>query len=166
MDYYAIARQPRFSKRRRVGYGLFFLFSLIFLVAGSLPALFNLPGLQARFTGLTTTALVTLAGSCGSDSEDGESFYYMFTFTDNHGKEYQVTNTSVCSSGIVSDGERVTIWYQPADPTKFITKNDLTFDAIFFAGFSIPMLLWIIFFPAVLVRLLLGSRRRYESIRF
>lgn len=36
-----------------------FFFCLIFLIGGALPTLLNLPGLQARFTGIETTALIT-----------------------------------------------------------------------------------------------------------
>ncbi len=163
MDY-TIVRKPRFLKGKWLGFVGFFLFSLIFLLAGSIPSLLNLSGLQARFTGVKTTALATAEGSCGSDDENDSSFYYTYTFTDSHGKVYQVTNTSACSSGIVSDGEHVTIWYQPHDPTQFITANDLTFDSIFFAGFSLPMLLFIIFVSVALFRSLFVNRRRYERI--
>jgi hypothetical protein len=164
MDYIT-PQKPRFWQRKWSGFGGVFLFFLIFLLVGSTPSLLNLSGLRARFTGVETTALATAAGSCSSsDDENDSSFYYTYTFTDSHGKAYQITNTSACSSGIVSDGERVTIWYQADDPTQFITANDLTFDSIFFAGFSIPMLLLIAFFSRALFRQLFVNRRRYERI--
>jgi hypothetical protein len=162
MDSTPIQRN-RSSKGKWLGYGLFLFFFLIFLLAGSIPMLLNLPGVQARFTGVKTTGLATADGSCSSD-DDSSGFYYTYTFTDSRGKIYQITDASTCSSGIVSDGEHVTIWYQPDDPTHFITANDWNFDLIFFVGFSIPLFLCVIIFLISLFRRLFVSRHRYQNI--
>ncbi|HEY0754066.1 MAG TPA: DUF3592 domain-containing protein [Ktedonobacteraceae bacterium] len=126
---------------------LFLLFSLIFLVAGSIPTLINVQGVQARFSGMQTSALVRATGEC----DDGN--YYSFIFADRTGKVYSI-ETATCSSGIVSDGDHVTVWYNPADPTQFISANDLTFDMFFLIGFSIPLLIALALGLVWLVRLL------------
>jgi len=147
------------SKSKRGGYGCAFFFCLIFLIGGAMPALLNFPGLQARFTGMETTALVTADVSCSWTDENNNvetGYDYMYTFTVSSGKVYQITDTS-CGSGPDTLGARETIWYQPANPTHFLTANAWTFDWIFFLGFSIPMLL---FSFAFLRRLFTPSRRR------
>lgn len=148
---YPAQQRRRTLRGKWLVFGLFFLFSLIFLVSGSVPALSNLPGLQTRFTGVETTALVSVYADC--NGEDGGSIYE-YTFTDTHGETRHSINTSVCSNGIVSNGEHVTLWYQPSNPAQCITANDLTFDTIFFVGFSLPMLLFLAVVILSLLRLL------------
>lgn len=151
------------SKRRRSGCVL--LFCLFFLVIGALPTLGNLPGWLARFTGMETTAHVTAAGSCSweeANTTGGEmvinGYHYVYTYTVSSGKIYQITDLG-CSNAD-TPGTSETIWYQPADPTHFITANNWTFDWIFFLGFSIPMLLFAFsFFRQVFRRLSAPSRR-------
>jgi hypothetical protein len=129
------------SSQGKIGRWIAFLvFSLIFLSGGSIPALTNFPGVLARFTGVQTTASVSVevGESCGDDGDSGN--YFTYTFTDNRGKTQEITDNSACSSGIVSDGDQVTIWYEPYDPTHFISANQFQFDAIFVVGFSLPLL--------------------------
>jgi len=138
------AQTPGVSKSKRGGFGCAFFFCLIFLRGGAIPALLNVPGLQARFSGMETTALVTADLSCSwtdSDNNVVTGYYYTYTFTVSSGKVYQMTDTG-CSSKPDTIGARETIWYQPANPTHFLTTNAWTFDWIFFLGFSIPMLLF------------------------
>jgi hypothetical protein len=134
------------SKRRGSGcaFAIGFCFCLLFLFGGAIPALLNLAGVQARFTGRETTALVTSDLSCSwTDSENNTitGYYYTYTFTVSSGKVYQIRDTSCSSKPDVIDA-RETVWYQPADPTHFLTANAWTFDWLFFLGFSIPMLLF------------------------
>lgn len=131
--------------------GVWFVFALIFFGAGSIPAFMNLPGFLARFTGVQTTGLATAIGDCG----DGN--YYEYTFTDRQEVIHKIENTLVCSSGIVSDGERVTIWYNPNDPNQFITQNDFNFAMIFVVCFSIPIDIWVV---TTLVMVVRGVMRR------
>lgn len=153
-------RQRSFYRARRsgsargtwFGLGIFFFCSLLFALGGRIPAFINLPGFRARFTGIETTALVSAVGDC----DDGN--YFMYTFTDNHGQVHQITDNSTCSSGIVSDGERVSLWYNPDDPTQFITANDMNFDLIFVIGFSIPLLICLVLCGVALVRQVLVRR--------
>jgi hypothetical protein len=138
------AQTLRASKSKRGVYGCAFFFCLIFMIGGAIPALLNFPGLQAHFTGMETTALVTADVSCSwtdSDNNVVTGYYYTYTFTVSSGKVYQITDTG-CSSKPDTIGARETVWYQPADPTHFLTTNAWTFDWIFFLGFSIPMLLF------------------------
>lgn len=155
------------SKRKRGGYGCLFLFCLFFLIIGAMPTLFNLPGLQARLTGMETTAHVTADGACSweeSDNNGGETivdgYYYVYTYTVSSGQVYQITNLGCSNTD--TPGESETIWYQPADPTHFITANAWRFDWIFFLGFSIPMLLFAFGF---IRRLFMPSRRFTEGQR-
>jgi hypothetical protein len=154
----------RVSKGKRRGYGCAFFFCLLFLIGGAIPALLDLPGLQARFTGMETTALVSADRSCSwTDSNNNviTGYYYTYTFTVSSGKVYQITDTG-CSRKPDALGVRETIWYQPANPTHFLTANAWTFDWLFFLGFSIPMLLFAL---ACLRRLFKPSRRFTEVQR-
>src|SRR5947209_8027297 len=104
---------PRASKSKRGGYGCAFFFCLFFLIIGALPMLRDLPGLQARFTGMETTALVTSNVSCTWTDENNNvntGYDYIYTFTVSSGKVYQITDTS-CGSGPDIIGARETIWY-------------------------------------------------------
>jgi hypothetical protein len=154
MDHAAI-RAARFSKGQLC---LAFLFSLIFLLAGSIPLLTNLPGLQARFTGVETTARASVEESC----DDGGD-YFAFTFTDKQEKVHHLTNTSTCFSGIFTNGEKVTLWYQPDDPSRFITANEWLFNMIFLVGFSIPFFSVLIFSVFLLFRRFRGLRTAQEK---
>ena len=160
-------KPPGVSKSKQGGYGCAFFFCLIFLLGGALPALLNFPGLQARFTGMETTALVTADVSCSwtdANNTVQTGYDYMYTFTVSSGKVYQITDTS-CGSGPDTIGARETIWYQPADPTHFLTANAWTFDWIFFLGFSIPMLLFAFAFIRRLVRQLFAPLRRLKEVQ-
>lgn len=155
---------PSVSKSKRGGYGCLFFFCLLFLIIGIIPPLHDLPGLQARFTGLETTAHVTTTGSCSWQEADNNGapitvngYYYVYTYTANSGKVYQVSDPS-CGN-IDTPGASETIWYDPADPTHFLTENALRFDVFFFSGFSIPMLLFaFVFFRGLFRRLFAPSR--------
>ena len=152
------AHTLKISRSKRGGWGCLFFFCLMFLLVGAVPALLNLPGLQARFTGRETTALVTSNLSCSWTDENNvvqTGYEYTYTFTVSSGQVYQITDTS-CDSGVDTIGARETIWYQPANPTHFLTVNGWTFDWLFFLGFSIPMLLFVC---AFLRRLFAPSRR-------
>jgi hypothetical protein len=138
-----------------------------FLIIGSIPTLHDLPGLQARFTGRETTAHVTANGSCSWEEADTNGaptlvngYYYVYTYIASSGKVYQITNTSCGNAD--TPGTSETIWYQPADPTHFLTENAWRFDWIFFLGFSIPMLLFAFGFFR---RLFTLSRRFTEAPR-
>ena len=73
---------PRVSKSKRGGYRCAFFFCLLFLIGGALPTLLNLPGLQARFTGRETAALITSDLSCSwTDSNHTEVTGYDYTYT-------------------------------------------------------------------------------------
>lgn len=148
--------------------GVWFVFALIFFGAGSIPAFMNWSGFLAHFTGVQTTGLATAIGDCGDSDSSGN--YYEYTFTDRQGVIHKIENTSVCSSGIVSDGERVTIWYNPNDPSQFMTQNDFTFAMIFVVCFSIPLDIWVVMTLVVVVRGVVrrGAGRRgtvQESMR-
>lgn len=153
------------SKRKRGGYGCIFSFCLFFLIIGAMPTLFDLPGLQARLSGRETTAHVTANGSCSWEESDNngapttvDGYYYVYTYTVSTGQVYQITDTGCSNTD--TPGTSETLWYDPADPTHFITANAWRFDWIFFLGFSIPMLLLAF---AFLRRLFTRSRRIAEA---
>jgi hypothetical protein len=157
----------RGSKCERGGYGCAFFFCLIFLIGGALPALLNFPGLLARFTGRGTTALVTAGVSCSwtdADNNVDTGYDYTYTFTVSSGRVYQITDTS-CGSGPDTIGARETIWYQPANPTHFLTAQAWTFDWVFFLGFSIPMLLFAFAYLRRLLRRLFPLSRRFTQVQ-
>ncbi|HET8846397.1 MAG TPA: hypothetical protein VFN35_33350 [Ktedonobacteraceae bacterium] len=119
--------------------GCFFFLALIFLGFGLIPSFINFPGFQARFTGIGVIAVAKAVSSC---EDDGNVF--AFLFTDQRGEARLVTDDNTCFSGIYHDGQQVEIWYQPENPAHFITNDDLTFDLIFAAGFSIPLIIWLV----------------------
>lgn len=129
------------------GIWFYILFPLAFLLGGNALWLFNLDGLQARFSGVQTTALVSVAHSCG----DG-NFVFTFTFTDTDGETHHITNESLCTNDIVTNGTHVTLWYLPNDPGRLITENDIHFYLILDGIFSLlavalwlaPVFLWLL----------------------
>ena len=160
---------PAVSKSKRGGSGCAFFFCLFFLIIGAIPTLLDLPGLQARFTGMETTAHVTADGSCSWEESDNNGaptlvtgYYYVYTYTVSSGKVYHITDTG-CSNAD-TPGASETIWYQPADPTHFLTANAWTFDLLFFLGFSIPMLLFAFAFFRQLFRRLFAPSRRFTEV--
>lgn len=165
------AQTLKVSRSKRGGSGCLFVFCLFFLIIGAAPALLTFPSLQARFTGMEGTVLITSAGSCSWEESDNNGsptlvngFYYVYTFTVNSGKVYQITDTSCNNNETV--GVREAIWYQPADPTHFLTASQWTFDWLFFLGFSIPMLLFVVgFVRRLFLRLFAPSRRFTEAQR-
>ena len=129
--------------------------------------LVNLPGLQARLTGMETKSLVTADLSCSwtdSNNNTVTGYYYTYTFTVSSGKVYQIRDTS-CSSKPDIIGTRETIWYQQASPMHFLTANVWTFDWIFFLGFSIPMLLFAFVFLWRLFRRLFTPKQRFTEVQ-
>ena len=165
------AHLPSVSKSKRGGYGCLFFFCLIFMIGGAIPTLLSFPGVVAHFTGVETTALVTADGACSWEESDNGSettvngYYYIYTFTVASGRTYQIITNTNCSNGDTI-GARETIWYQPADPTTFLTASAWNFDWLFFLGFSIPMLLFaFVFFRRLFRRLFTPSRRFTEMQR-
>lgn len=159
------AQLPRGHRNKRVVIGCMFIFCLLFLIGGAIPALLNVSGVLARFTGMETTALVTADLSCSWTDENHvevTGYYYTYTFTASSGKVYRITDTT-CNSGPDTIGARETIWYQPADPTHFLTANAWTFDWLFFLGFSIPMLLLAFAFFWRLFRRLFAHSSRFTQ---
>ena len=160
------AHSPSVSKSKRGGYGCLFSFCLFFLIIGAIPLLHDLPGLQARLSGMETTAHVTAARSCSWQEADGNGaptffngYYYVYTYTVSSGKVYQMTDTG-CSNAD-TPGTSETIWYDPADPIHFITENAWRFDWLFFLGFSLPMLLFAFRF----FRRLFTPSRRFTEVQ-
>lgn len=160
------AQTLRVSKSKRGGSGCLFVFCLFFLIIGAAPALLTFPSLQARFTGMEGTVLITSAGSCSWEDSDHNfisGYYYTYTFTVRSGKVYQITDTSCNNNETV--GAREAIWYQPADPTHFLTASQWTFDGLFFLGFSIPMLLFAVGFVRRLFLRLFAPSRRFTEVQ-
>lgn len=154
------------SKSKRGRYGCVFFFCLFFLGIGITPPLHDLPGLQARFTGRETTTHITADGSCSWEEANGtggetvfNGYYYVYTYTASSGKVYRIHDANCSNSDTLGASE--VIWYQPADPTHFITANAWTFDWIFFLGFAIPMLL----FAFVCFRRLFTPLRRFTEVQ-
>ena len=160
---------PAVSQSKRGGFGCLFFFCLFFLLIGALPTLLNLPGLQARLTGMETTGHVTAAGACSWEEADNNGaptqvtgYYYVYTYTVSSGQIYQITDTS-CSN-TETPGASETMWYQPADPTHFLTATAWTFDWLFFLGFSIPMLLLALAFLRQVFRRLFAPKQSFTEV--
>jgi hypothetical protein len=123
---------------------------------------------QARFTGIETTSLVSATEAC-TDSDDNSGKYFTYTFTDRNGTIQHITRSadiSDCQTNMTLDGQDVTLWYQPGDPAHFIMADDLYFDLIFLAAFSLPLLICLVLCLIALVRgLLVASQNKLPSSR-
>jgi hypothetical protein len=118
MYYPPSLRKPRLSGVRLIGMGII-LFVLLLLAL--LFYLLALPAWQIRLAGVQTTAVAHEDGICAGDNDNpGDSYSFTYEFTDTHEHYHRVAQDSFCTD-VYHDGDHVTIWYMPDDPTRILT---------------------------------------------
>lgn len=117
---YARASGNGFSSARRI---VIAIFLFMFLVLTILLYFFAFPSWRLRFTGVQTTAIAHEDGICASDDDSNDSYAFSYAFTGPQGQSYSVTHGSFCTN-IISDGDQVTVWYMPDNPTNVLAMPE------------------------------------------
>lgn len=102
---------------------------LIALAILAIPAmLLGVPAWRVRTQGVQVQGTATLAESCGSSRDENgtegpETFQVIIRFTDQQGRPHQVGSHWACNN-FYNDGEPVSLWYLPNDPSTFLTAGE------------------------------------------
>lgn len=128
-----------------------------------------IPGWQVRATGVSTVGTATLTSSCGTSTDgDGnptpETFQVSIQFTDQSGKLHKVESHWACNN-FYNDGEQVSLWYLPSDPSRFLTGGEAFWLYITSAIWMVITFLVLLSFFTLLRARLLG-RRAANSINY
>nr|WP_201392151.1 DUF3592 domain-containing protein [Ktedonobacter sp. SOSP1-52] len=78
---------------------------------------------QVRLNGNQTRAIAHKYVYCEKTEDSPGSFSFKYDFTDTHGKKHSVANPNFCTN-VFENGDEVTIWYMPDDPTSMITDAE------------------------------------------
>lgn len=116
--------------QKRVRRGLSGLIAYLVVLAVLAIPLFwiGIPGWQVRATGVSTVGTATLTQDCGA-STDGEgnptpeTYRVDIQFNDQSGKLHKVESHWACNN-FYNDGEQVSLWYLPSDPSRFLTGGE------------------------------------------
>ena len=126
--------------------------------------LVGIPAWQVRAEGVSTVGTATLTASCGTtEDEHGnpgpETYEVTIRFNDQSGQLHKVESHWACNN-FYNNGEQVSLWYLPNDPSRFLTSGEAVW-------LYITSALWaIITFVVVLIFVLLAGallRRRRAS---
>src|SRR5215469_14161642 len=122
MYYQPLVRKSRFFSAKPIWIG-FLLLNL--LIAGGLFFALGFSTIQVRLNGVQTTAIAHADGVCASDeSSSGDSYSFTYEFTGTNGQHYRIAQDSFCTN-LYHDGDRVTIWYTPNDPSHITTSLEV-----------------------------------------
>lgn len=159
-----------FGRRRRFSFGRLIVvcslgFTLLLLVA--LEYWLALPAWKVRFQGAQTTAVAHIIADCSDD--DGVAYAFSFTFKDIRGDTHRIAHDSFCTN-VIDDGDQVTIWYMPGEPTNLLTDVE-SYLLYGFSGAGILVALAdLIIILLITLRPLLAGRSRssldYTAARF
>src|SRR5215469_14643072 len=145
MYYQPLVRKSRFFSAKPIWIG-FLLLNL--LIAGGLFFALGFSTIQVRLNGVQTTAIAHADGVCASDeSSSGDSYSFTYEFTGTNGRHYRSAQDSFCTN-VYHDGDHVTIWYMPNDPSHLTTDLDvhmlylfLGVDILFMASFWVALVM-------------------------
>jgi hypothetical protein len=119
----------------------------------------GIPGWQVRLAGVSTVGKARLDDSCGTSTDGNgnptpETFQVSIQFHDQSGKLHQVESHWSCNN-FYNDGEQVSLWYLPSDPSRFLTGGEAFW-------LSLTSVLWMVITGLVLLGFftLLGARWR------
>lgn len=141
------------------------IFLLAFLVITILLYFFAFPSWQLRFTGVQTTAIAHEDGICESDDDSSsDSYSFTYSFSGPQGKSYSVTHDSFCTN-VISDGDQVTIWYEPDNPTNVLATPEAILLYIF-SGIGGAMDLACLVVILLTLSSGLRARRRRETFSY
>ena len=150
-----LVRKSRFFDAKLVWMSM--LLSL--LVAGGLFFVLGFSTVQVRLNGVQTTAIAHADGVCASDeSSSGDSYSFTYEFTGTNGQHYRIAQDSFCTN-VYHDGDHVTIWYLPNDPSHLTTDLDVK-TLYLFLGVGI---LFLMSFLVVFVMILLRRRKAVRT---
>lgn len=126
MYYQPLVRKSQFFGAKPIWISIMLL---DLLVGGSL---FFGPGfstVQVRLKGVQTTAIAHADGVCASDdNSSGDSYSFAYEFTGTNGQHYRIAEDSFCTN-VYHDGDHVTIWYLPNDPSQ--VRTDLAVHTLY-----------------------------------
>jgi hypothetical protein len=116
-----LVRKSRFC----VAKPIWMSFLLLDLLVGGLFFWLGFSTVQVRLNGVQTTAIAHADGVCASDdSSPGDSYSFTYEFTGTNGQHYQIAQDSFCTN-VYHDGDHVTIWYMPDNPSHITTDLDV-----------------------------------------
>jgi hypothetical protein len=124
--------------------------------------LIGIPAWQVRAGGVSTVGTATLTASCGESTDaDGnptpETFEVTIQFTDQNGQLHKVGSHWACNN-FYNDGEQVSLWYLPGDPSRFLTGGEAFWLYITSALWTVITFMVLLGFFTLLRARLLGSR--------
>ncbi len=152
------ARKSGASLARRIVGSVFLI---VFLVITILLYFFALPSWRIRLSGVQTTALAHADAMCDDDDDSGVTYEFSYTFTDTHGTQYRVERPGFCTN-VISDGDRVALWYMPDDPHTLLTTPEAILLYVF-SGIGCVMDLGALLTVLFTLRNSLRARRRQNS---
>jgi len=119
----------------------------------------GIPGWQVRVAGVSTVGTARLDDSCGPSTDTNgnptpETYHVSILYHDQSGKLHEVESHWNCNN-FYTDGEQVSLWYLPSDPSRFLTGGEAFWLAL-------TSVLWMMITFLVLLGFvkLLGARLR------
>jgi hypothetical protein len=104
-----------------------------------------------------TKALARATSNCSDDDDSADSFVFTYSFTGPQGKQYQIAQDDFCTN-VINDGDYVTIWYMPNDPTRLLTTPQVILLYVFSALGAVADLV-------CLLVILLAATRHFSARR-
>ncbi|HEU5381161.1 MAG TPA: DUF3592 domain-containing protein [Ktedonobacteraceae bacterium] len=143
MNYPQITR-PRFSGARLFVMGVLLA---VFLISAALFCWLALPAWQIHLSGVQANAIAHAHGYCEGDNDNpGISYAFTYEFTDARGQQHRVAQDGFCTD-VYQDGDHVTVWYLPHEPTRMVTDLEVHMLYIFTAlGALETLILGVVFF--------------------
>jgi uncharacterized protein DUF3592 len=121
MYYLPLVRKSRFFGGKLIWMSII----LSLLVAGGVFFGLGFSTVQVLLNGVQTTAIAHADGVCASDeNSSGDSYSFSYEFTRTNGQHYRIAQDSFCTN-VYHDGDHVTIWYLPNDPSHLTTDLDV-----------------------------------------
>jgi len=133
---------------------------LVALAVLAIPLLWiGIPAWQVRVAGVSTVGTARLDDSCGTSTDGNgnptpETYHVIIQFNDQSGKLHQVESHWNCNN-FYNNGDQVSLWYLPSDPSRFLTGGEAIW-------LYITSALWMVITYMVLLSFfkLLGARWR------
>ncbi len=132
---------------------------LMLLLILAIPAVWlGIPAWHVRVSGVQAQGTARLTQSCGTTTDENgnrgaETFHVTIQFTDQQGRQHQVGSHWGCNN-FYDNGEQISLWYLPNDPSSFLTSGEATWLYIFTALWSVIVLVLLIVLAIALSYLL------------
>jgi Protein of unknown function (DUF3592) len=160
MYYPPLVRKSRFFGAKLIWMSMI----LSLLVAGGLFFGLGFSTVQVRLNGVQTTAIAHADGICASDeNSSGDSYSFTYEFTGTNGQQYRIAQDSFCTN-VYYDGDHVTIWYMPNDPSQVRTDLDVHMLYLFLGVGMLPIVsFWVVFVMIPLMRRKVARTNLYAN---